>query len=77
MRPRALLTLMLGVVVAGAVILVVLTPISFFFFKYGLWVDFSLPLLAMVVHRAVVEYRGAQREAAAMSMKFGRRQDES
>jgi len=52
------LTSLIAVFVAGAIIIGALVPISFYFFKYGLWVDFAIPLLAMVIHRAVAEYRG-------------------
>lgn len=54
------LTSLIAVFVAGAIIIGALVPISFYFFKYGLWVDFAIPLLAMVIHRAVAEYRGVQ-----------------
>jgi hypothetical protein len=52
------LTSLIAVFVAGAIIIGALVPISFYFFKYGLWVDFAVPLFAMVIHRAVAEYRG-------------------
>jgi len=61
---------LLGVVVAGAVILLVLVPINFYFFKYGLWIDFALPLFAMLIHRAIAEYKGAQREAFEISERY-------
>lgn len=61
---------LLGVVVAGAVILLVLVPINFYFFKYGLWIDFALPLFAMLIHRAIAEYKGAQREALELSERY-------
>ena len=54
------LTSLIAVFVAGTLIIGALVPISFYFFKYGLWVDFAIPLLAMVIHRAVAEYRGVQ-----------------
>lgn len=54
------LTSLIAVFVAGAIIIGALVPISFYFFKFGLWVDFAIPLLAMVIHRAVAEYRGVQ-----------------
>jgi CHASE2 domain-containing sensor protein len=66
---------LLGVVVAGTVILLVLVPINFYFFKYGLWIDFALPLLAMLIHRAIAEYKGAQREAFALSERYRGKED--
>ena len=61
---------LLGVVVAGTVILLILVPVSFYFFKYGLWIDFALPLFAMLIHRAIAEYKGAQREAIEISKQY-------
>jgi len=61
---------LLGVIVAGAVILLLLVPINFHFFKYGLWIDFALPLLAMLIHRGIAEYKGAQREALKISERY-------
>ncbi|MDX2413128.1 MAG: CHASE2 domain-containing protein [Woeseiaceae bacterium] len=66
---------LLGVVVAGTVILLVLVPINFYFFKYGLWIDFALPLFAMLIHRAIAEYRGAQREALEISERHRGKED--
>ncbi len=53
-------TSLAAVCLAGAVIIGGLVPISFYFFKYGLWLDFAIPLLAMMIHRAVAEYRASQ-----------------
>jgi len=50
-------TSLTAIFVAGTVIIAVLVPISFYFFKYGLWLDFAVPLFAMMIHRAVAEYR--------------------
>lgn len=52
---------LIAVTVAGAMIIAALVPISFYFFKYGLWIDFAIPLFAMVIHRAVAEYRSSRR----------------
>ncbi len=61
---------LLAVGVAGGLIILVLVPISFHFFKYGLWVDFAIPLFGMLVHRAFAEYRGAQREVREISKRY-------
>jgi CHASE2 domain-containing sensor protein len=61
---------LLAVGVAGGVIIFVLVPVSFHFFKYGLWIDFALPLFAMLMHRAFAEYRGAQREARDIGRRY-------
>ncbi len=52
---------LIAVSVAGVIIIAALVPISFYFFKYGLWIDFAIPLFAMVIHRAVAEYRSSRR----------------
>ena len=36
-------------------ILLTLCPISFYFFKYGVWVDFALPLIGMQLHDLIAE----------------------
>lgn len=53
-------TSLTAVCLAGATIIGTLVPISFYFFKYGLWLDFTIPLFAMMMSRAVAEYRNAQ-----------------
>ncbi len=45
-----------GTLLTGLVIILTLLPVSFYFFKYGLWVDFALPLLGMQFHQLVAEY---------------------
>jgi len=50
-------TSLTAICMAGAIIIGALVPISFYFFKYGLWLDFAVPLFAMMIHRAVAEYR--------------------
>ena len=42
-----------GTLLTGGVIVVTLLPISFYFFKYGVWVDLALPLLGMQLHQLV------------------------
>lgn len=45
-----------GTIVSGIVIIITLLPVSFYFFKYGLWVDFAIPLLGMQFHQFVAQY---------------------
>ncbi len=42
-----------GVVLALVVVLISLLPISFYLFSIGLWLDFALPLIAVVLHRLI------------------------
>lgn len=58
-------TSLTAVCLAGATIIGTLVPISFYFFKYGLWLDFAIPLFAMMMSRAVAEYRNAQSSSRA------------
>lgn len=57
---------LLAEIAAGLAIVIVLLPLSFYFLKYGIWIDFAIPLLGMQVHHIVVElgdsYRGAVRK---------------
>lgn len=53
-------TSLIAVCVAGAFVIGFLVPISFYLFKFGYWVDFAIPLFAMVLHRAVAEYRASR-----------------
>lgn len=46
---------LLAEVLTGLVIVIVLLPLSFYFFKYGIWIDFAVPLLGMQLHHVAVE----------------------
>ena len=39
-----------GMVVSGGVVILAILPVSFLVFRYGLWLDFALPLLAVQLH---------------------------
>jgi hypothetical protein len=47
---------LLETVVSGAIIVIILVPVSFHFFKFGLWVDFAVPLIGMLFHQLTVKY---------------------
>ena len=40
----------LGTLTSTIAIVALLVPLSFYFFKFGVWVDFAVPLLAMSLH---------------------------
>jgi hypothetical protein len=42
--------------ISGLVTLVLLLPLTFSFFKYGLWLDFALPLLGVQIHETVTRW---------------------
>ncbi|SVD86106.1 uncharacterized protein METZ01_LOCUS438960, partial [marine metagenome] len=42
--------------ISGLVTLILLLPLTFSFFKYGLWLDFALPLLGVQIHETVTRW---------------------
>ncbi|MDM8546579.1 CHASE2 domain-containing protein [Candidatus Venteria ishoeyi] len=40
----------------GSIIMLVLMPLSFYFFKFGIWIDFALPILAMQLHQMFAQW---------------------
>lgn len=47
---------MKGAIVVGLIIVIVLLPISFHYFKYGIWLELAVPILAMQIHQVIAEY---------------------
>jgi len=47
---------MLGTFVSGGLIILVLAPVSFYLFKFGVWVDFAIPIIGMQLHQMVAQY---------------------
>lgn len=48
-----------GVILTGLAVALVLVPISFYFFKYGIWIDLAAPILGMQLHEVVANYEEA------------------
>jgi len=46
-----------GLLVSGGMVILLLLPVSFWIFRYGIWVDFALPLLAVQFHHMAMEFR--------------------
>lgn len=46
---------LLGAMISGVVIIAILLPASFYLFKYGLWIDFAVPLLGIQCHQWLAE----------------------
>jgi len=42
--------------VASALVLILLVPVSFLMFRFGVWVDFALPLVAVQLHEFAAEF---------------------
>lgn len=50
-----------GMIISGALIIVFILPLSLFLFKYGVWLDFALPLIVVQVFRMAAECKDRQR----------------
>jgi len=46
-----------GMLASGGLVILLLLPVSFWIFRYGIWVDFALPLLAVQFHHMAMEFR--------------------
>jgi CHASE2 domain-containing sensor protein len=46
-----------GLLVSGGVVILLLLPVSIWVFRYGVWVDIALPLLAVQLHHMAAEFR--------------------
>jgi hypothetical protein len=45
-----------GMAISGGAIIVLLLPLSFFFFRSGIWIDFAIPLFAVQLHQMASEF---------------------
>lgn len=54
-----------GHAVSGTFIIMALLPFSFFVFRYGVWLDFGIPLLAVQLHKMVSEFEGSHHRRGA------------
>lgn len=59
----------LGMLISGGVIILVLVPLSFYYFRQGMWLDFALPLLAVQIHEIVAEIEEAISKARSSNHK--------
>jgi CHASE2 domain-containing sensor protein len=46
----------LGPLISTALALPILAIASFYFFRYGMWLDFALPILAILIHREIKSF---------------------
>lgn len=46
-----------GMLLSGAIIIIVLVPLSVCNFRNGMWIDFAIPLIAVQVHQMVEEFK--------------------
>jgi len=51
----ALLHSFVAKLVGGIIVLVAMVPITFYVFKYGIWLDFALPFLAIQIHETIAK----------------------
>lgn len=54
-----------GMVLSGGFIFTMLLPISFMLFRYGVWLDFAIPLIAVQLHQMAVEFKSARAQGTA------------
>jgi len=52
----ALLHSFVAKLVGGLIVLVAMVPITFYVFKYGIWLDFALPFLAIQIHETIAKW---------------------
>lgn len=52
----ALLHSFVAKLVAGIIVLAAMIPITFYVFKYGIWLDFALPFLAIQIHETIAKW---------------------
>ena len=45
-----------GAMISGVVMIAIFLPASFYLFKYGLWIDFAVPLLGIQCHQWLAEW---------------------
>ena len=43
-------------VLTGSLIVLIFVPVSFWWFRYGVWIDLAAPILAMAVHQAFANW---------------------
>jgi hypothetical protein len=57
-----------GMVVSGTFIILWLLPLSFVVFRYGVWLDFAIPLVAVQLHRLAEEFQEHQHRHSEKSV---------
>ncbi len=50
-----------GMLVSGILIIIGMIPFTFWLFKYGVWLDFAIPLMAVQIHYMHARYEELQR----------------
>ncbi len=51
-----------GMLLSGLFVIVVMIPLSFWLFKYGWWLDFAIPLIAVQLHRMAAVFHHSHEE---------------
>jgi len=60
-----------GMVVSGGVVILAILPVSFLVFRYGLWLDFALPLLAVQLHEMASAFTEVIKEQRDKKKSWG------
>lgn len=53
-----------GMMASGLFIIAALLPISFFLFRYGVWLDFAIPLLGVQLHKIAADFEATHHHQA-------------
>jgi len=53
-----------GMVVSSVAVIVLLLPLSFLFFRAGVWLDFAIPLMAVQVQQFAAEFKELKKQGA-------------
>lgn len=56
---------MTGAIVSFVTVILLLVPLSMYFFRYGVWLDFALPLTAVKVFQIIMEYHRNRKNRGA------------
>lgn len=56
---------MTGAIVSFVTVTLLLVPLSMYFFRYGVWLDFALPLTAVKVFQIIMEYHRNRKNRGA------------
>jgi hypothetical protein len=63
----ALMSSFWGMVVSSVAVVIALLPLSFLFFRTGVWLDFAIPLMAVQVQQFAAEFKELKKGDGAPS----------
>ncbi len=54
-----------GMAISSAVVILLLLPLSFIYFRTGVWLDFAIPLMAVQLHQIAAEFKELKKKSVA------------